>query len=513
MIKKFLTLFLCLCATVLSANAQTITSDSPETMYIYGVDGDVFRLPISQIDSIAFVHPTITHMEFYAKEMHIEINEALPVEDYLEITPHYAYPIGVEWFNDNTSVAQLGKENGKVYLKGIAEGSTTLIAKCGEIVTTTTIQVRPPRPLLENGLYICGPATPIADLRAENAAKGQFAMGFNESSYAARDGLYEKYIVLEANKEFELILHETENDTRYGAELTYGEELIATDYQNIAGYKGTLMENTTMKVTETGLYHIIVDFNQDGALDLVGGAQVIIVPVEWGIRGAMNGWGYTEAEDVKEENGAITYTWSDVTIETNGSFKFAHNNCWRIDVDGSWDAYWVSVHANLGKSYETPTSLSPGGLDMELSRGIWQIQLVWTLAGGEIGNSYSYTITKTADLPELDPSTFTYSFIGSVNGNWDTDTDFTFVSKQDNHYVFEATGLDFPAGEFKIRFGHDWAKSFGYGSMEISGIETSDNGGNIGLATPFKGSAKLEFDWFDGYWEGNIKLTFTEAAE
>ncbi len=352
--------------------------------------------------------------------------------------------------------------------------------------------------IVENGFYV--------SFGDQLDVKNQFAAGLNEVAQQAgqdpkRAGMYEKYIVLEAGKEFKFIKKEGNSKLAYGAELAYGDSLIVTDYQNIKGYKGLLAADLTMKVNETGLYHIVLDFNEDGALDLVGGAQVIIVPVEWGVRGAMNNWGYTAADDVKTEGGVTTYTWSEVTVETAGAFKFAHNNCWKIQLD---DAGLIKANTNLG------ADAIAGGGDISIDRAIYKITLTYTVAQGDIQNSYKINVEKTGDLAVLDPSTFVYSFIGTVNGNWDTDTDFAFVSNDGNHYVFEAKGINLAAGEFKIRFGHAWDKSFGFGQLAISGVEVSDNRGNIVLAAPFTGSAKLEYDW-NGSAEENIKLTFTPA--
>ncbi len=345
--------------------------------------------------------------------------------------------------------------------------------------------------IVENGFYVA-----VGD---QLDVKNQFAAGLNEVGQTQRAGMYEKYIVLEADKEFQFIKKEGDSKISYGATLTYGDDLIVTDNQNIKGYKGSLAENTPMKVNETALYHIVLDFNEDGSLTNVGGAQVILVPVEWGIRGAMNGWGFTAADDVKEEAGVTTYTWSEVTVETAGAFKFAHNDCWKINLD---DAELVKANTNLGEGAIV------GGADIPVERAKYKITLTYTLAQGDIANSYKYNVEKTGELEVLDPSTFVYSFIGTVNGNWDTDTDFAFVSNTGNHYVFEAKGLNLAAGEFKIRFGHDWAKNFGFGQLAINGVEVSDNGGNIVLAAPFTGSAKLEYDW-NGSAEENISLTFT----
>ena len=359
--------------------------------------------------------------------------------------------------------------------------------------TFTSCEEKPNGPdlnALPNGFYVSEAGV---DLIEENAMD----QGINEVDQTARTGMYEKYIVLEAGKKYEFVNKKGAEADKYGATLEYGETLIVTDNTEVPGYKGSLAENATVEVTETGLYHIVLDFNEDGNLSDVGGAQCIIVPVVWGVRGAMNGWGFTAGEKA-----ADSYKWEwNCTIETAGAFKFAHSNAWKINLD---IANLVKANTNLG------ADCLPGGADIPLERAEYKITLEFVGPAATTQESYKCTVEKTGELPVLDPSTFVYSFIGTVNGNWDTDTDFAFVSKDGEHYVFEAKNLDLAAGEFKIRFGHDWAKNFGYGSMTIKGIDVADNGGNIVTSAAFKGSAKFEFDW-DGSAEKNVVLTFTAA--
>ena len=338
---------------------------------------------------------------------------------------------------------------------------------------------------LPNGFYVSEAGV---DLVEENAMD----QGINEVDQTARTGMYEKYIVLEAGKKYEFVNKKGAVAEKHGATLEYGETLIITDNTEIEGYKGSLVADATFEVNKTALYHIVLDFNEDGSLTDVGGAQCIVVPVEWGVRGAMNGWGFTPGEVDGDE-----WVWNCV-VETAGEFKFAHNNAWKIELD---IAKLVKANTNLG------ADCVPGGANIPVERAEYEITLAYVGPAATTQESFLYIVDKVAELPVLDPSTFVYSFIGTVNGNWDTDTDFAFVSKDGDHYVFEAKNLALAAGEFKIRFGHDWGKNFGYGNMTINGAEVADNGGNIVLAAAFNGSAKFEFDW-NGSAEQNIVLTF-----
>ena len=336
---------------------------------------------------------------------------------------------------------------------------------------------------LPNGFYVSEVGVDLSEANAMD-------QGINEVDQTARTGMYEKYIVLEAGKKYEFVNKKGAAADRFGSVLEAAS--LVTEGPEVAGYKGALVANATVEVPETGLYHIVLDFDEDGALADVGGAQCIVVPVVWGVRGAMNGWGYTAGEKA-----ADSYKWEwNCTIETAGKFKFDYSGGWKIELD---IAKLVKANTNLG------AECIPGGADIELDRAEYKITLEFVGPAATTQESYKCTVEKTGELEVLDPSTFVYSFIGTVNGNWDTDTDLAFVSNEGSHYVFEAKGVDFAAGAFKIRFNHDWAKSFGGSDLTIEGIEATGDG-DITIPA-FKGSVKFEFDW-DGSAEQNKKLTF-----
>lgn len=339
---------------------------------------------------------------------------------------------------------------------------------------------------LPNGFYVSEAG---ANLVADNAMD----QGKNEAdNQVERAGMYEKYIVLEAGKTYEFINKKGEAFDHFGSALEFGDSLIITDNHEIAGYKGSLTANTTFKVNETALCHIVLDFDEDGKLADVGGPQCIIVPVEWGISGAMNGWGYTAG--VKNGN---KFEWKDVTVESVGAFKFKHNDAWKINLD---IANLVKANTNLGQDCEV------GGADIAIERAIYNITLEFVGPKATTAESYKYSVEKIKDLPEVDPTQYVYSFIGTVNGNWDADTDLELISNSNNHLVYQAE-VTLAAGEFKIRRDHDWTRSFGFGDMTIDGADVSDNGGNVMLAADYNGTATFEFDW-NGSTEENVKLTF-----
>ena len=110
-----------------------------------------------------------------------------------------------------------------------------------------------------NGFYVAGPATGSDEIKADCV----MAAGFNEVDKAVREGMYEKYIVLEGGKEFYLLYNDGGNKERYSAtltEFTTPEEEAYSD-NPASVLKGNLVTGTkapAMKVEKTGLYHIVV---------------------------------------------------------------------------------------------------------------------------------------------------------------------------------------------------------------------------------------------------------------
>lgn len=318
--------------------------------------------------------------------------------------------------------------------------------------------------LVEDGFYAVGEACPVKSVNDANAVLAQMSQGINEVlmdqqglpwDESKRDGMWEKYIWLEANKEFELILKEGEQTTIYGANLEQQE--LTTDGSPLLGYKGSLVIGQKMQVTESGLYHIVLDLNKDGALDLTGKEQIIVAPVTWGISGDCNGWGMTETTpDIKSAT-EIVWTWENQEFSAGGKFKFKDaKSSWKIVLD---DAGAVKAHTNLG------TDCQNGGADIVVENSaIYKITLTYTLAKGVIANSYKYTIEKTADVTAKDYSACVLELVGNAiaeqegavadasSWNWGNVYSMGTPSVSGKIYTWNAVGVKLlAAGGFKAR--------------------------------------------------------------
>ncbi len=288
--------------------------------------------------------------------------------------------------------------------------------------------------IVEDGFYVVGEATAFATMAEEGASAATMSAGRNENvGNELRDGMYEKYIALEGGKDFTLILKEGSTETKYGAELALSDTLKGADEPAIGVYKGEMAENVTMQVPETGLYHIVLDLNLKNDL---AAKSIVVAPVEWGVRGAMNSWGFTKGEVSAFDKKTMTWTLTGQKMAAGGEFKFAYGGGWKIelneapaDVAAEKDPRWIKANTNLGKD------MVPGGDNIKVdTAGTYTITLTYTMAAGEIKDSYAMTVEMTAK----DETPTTMNMIGSDFGNWNWEND----------SIVELVPVNGKAGEF-----------------------------------------------------------------
>lgn len=268
-----------------------------------------------------------------------------------------------------------------------------------------------------DGFYVYGEATGSDKVLAENA----MAAGSNEVEKKVRSGMYEKYIWLEANKDFSLIENKAGEKLYYGANLTevnYGYDENDESCKNYADNPNMLIQQgllvigqdaPAMQVKETGLYHIVLDNNANG--DLKEGAQIIVQKADWGVRGGMNGWGFTKGE-LKNDNGVITYTFKDQKLAANGEFKFASCHGWKINLDADGI---VKAEVSLGLDDEGKLNNNANNNIKVEKAGLYDIVLTYTCKAGALADSFTYTATLTQE--STTPTTM--YIIGNDFGNWD----------------------------------------------------------------------------------------------
>ena len=348
--------------------------------------------------------------------------------------------------------------------------------------------------IVEDGFYVVGEAAAIVDLKAEGANKSIMAVGINENDgQKVREGMYEKYIALKGGKPFSLVLKEGKVETKYGAtlekvNLANEEGGQVNEQPTIEIYQGSMTENSTMQVAEDGLYHIVLDLNKDNKLS---GKLIIIAPVEWGVAGAMNGWGFTTFTKPTFNQESMTYTMENVKVESDGGFKFKYGNGWKIQLntlaEGADvnDPGYVKANTNLGNNATEDdedikgNDLKPGGKNIKIARGIYTITLKWNLAQGDVKNSYSATLTKTGEVAVTYPEKL--YMVGASIGGWDWNGSYIIELNPVHshpHAFWTIAYIDAPATDpgFKFSPVKDWAGDFGVTGEAVDGVYAK--GGN-----------------------------------
>jgi len=379
--------------------------------------------------------------------------------------------------------------------------------------------------VIYDGIYVIGDAAGTTDFESDL----RMGAGRNEAAdNELRDGMYEKYIALEANKDFSLALYTAGEVVYYGATLL-GDTLDGDNEPSIVALKGDLVigeDAPTMMVEESGLYHILLDLNTSGDLPA---ASIVVAPVEWGLRGDLNGWGFTALDAPEFNTQTMTYTWSgDVT--GSGQFKFAYGGGWKIELEPT---YTVKANTNIGNDADTDGAdfVGPkiGGKNFAITKGSYDITLVWTLKGGAVENSFEIIIDKTADLPNTDWSAVKWDAVGAgvsaentasvADAYWTwgqmlyADND-GLPTKDGEVYTYTWTGIILEADGFKIRQLNETydgvATDRGYSIVDAdnSSANIVDDGGNI------KNTVKGTYDMtlvIDADNDDAMTLTIVEA--
>jgi hypothetical protein len=279
-----------------------------------------------------------------------------------------------------------------------------------------------------NGFYVAGPATGSDEIKPECV----MVAGVNEAveGKPVRDGMFEKYIVLEADKEFYLLYNDGGNKSRYGANLaefvTPEEEAYGDNPASVL--KGAMVKGDkapAMKVSKTGLYHIVLDINKTGDLDAAGGAQILLLDAsDFGVRGGMNGWGFTSSDPKPTfSNDGTTFTFKDQELAKNGEFKFSTGNYWKVTLD---DAGKVKAEVSLG---ETGSGLGlanregRGDNNIVVDKGgKYDITLTFKLAQGGFDKNFTYTVTLTEESKAPETMYMNGAQWGGDSWDWNAET-------------------------------------------------------------------------------------------
>lgn len=351
--------------------------------------------------------------------------------------------------------------------------------------------------IIEDGYYVSGAATAVEGLKANH----MMAVANNEADGNKKaNGVFEKYIVLDADKDFAITHYSAGQELLKGAKLEKKNVAGKDDQINCDFFQGKVADGTAMQVAKAGLYHIIFDTKA---------GNIFVVPVEWGVRGVNGNWGWTKMTVSAVNHETMTWTIDYKDGINAGDFKFAYGNGWKLQLD---EAGKLKVNTNLGKD------MVPGAGNILLPPyESGKITLTWKLATGATAKSYEMKIEGKKTV--LDPAKLLVGFSGDgVPNGWNDPADAakatynaaeSKITDKDNMIgtlVYDIKGCEFTAGkEFKVRFNGGW---FGASQVKITGMKTSGTD-NIKIEEGGQYNAKISIEWNLGLAK-SVKVAFSK---
>ena len=345
--------------------------------------------------------------------------------------------------------------------------------------------------IVDDAVYVLGDAVGTTTADAKYAMVG---VAINDAvegdNKPARDGAFEKYIYLEGNKAFYLYKVEGEKKTEIKGALTANEAGV------LCGKEG----GSEMKVTESGLYHVVYDGPT---------GDIAVIPARMAIKGAQwSSWGEPQFMEVKSATAdKVVFEFAAGDINAT-EFKFQNGlTDWGYQVNDQF-----KIHTNLGQD------MVPNGSNLAAPKTDNAVfTLTWTLAdAAKWTDNFSWSVDGVAakNTPETleiglsgefngwgGPELATFNESASTFTQGDSDFEGTVV------YTIENLAV---SGMFKVRINGSWD---GGGDVETSGVELeiveSDNN-NFKIAEGTY-NFTITFDWAAGV-ASNKKLN-VESAE
>lgn len=342
----------------------------------------------------------------------------------------------------------------------------------------------PPPTVVLDGYYVMGAGTGATELNDN----GIMSVAKNEVTQEDRAELMEIYMAVKAGADgFSITKISGSTTTTYGPGADFAEvaaaDLDAEEPQ--AGLWRGSLEETSDKFTvpADGLYHITFD------TELM---IVAIAKVEWGAIGGATpgGWGGSTPLTMGAfDLNSITFEIPEITMLEN-TWKFRYSNGWKIILDADFDngtaTAGLKVNANFGGTVD---ALDAGGSDIvNDAYAIYKITMKWELG---VGHTAAFEFVKDAEPLATFPDSMFVVGAGTAYG-WDTPGDHLDAIFHKAAGGAPSEGIywkicHLEAGQgFKVSDA-GWG-SFNYGYAEIEeydadGVEVTDNGGNMDIAT------------------------------
>jgi len=140
------------------------------------------------------------------------------------------------------------------------------------------------------------------------------------------------------------------------------------------------------------------------------------------------------------------------------------------------------------------SKIAPGGKNIGIERAVWKIELTWTLAKGDVKESFKAKLTQTAELEPLPEYPENMYIIGSFCGwNWESDDVISMIPIHSHPYAFWAiTYFDVENDEddnivdtgFKFCSVKSWTGDFGASGEATDGVYAK-GGSDIKVASGY----------------------------
>ena len=325
--------------------------------------------------------------------------------------------------------------------------------------TTTTV-------IVLDGYYVKGAGTAYADFND----KAMMKVTRNEVTQTNRASLVELYIPVKAGAAgFNIVKVAGSSTTVYGPGTGFTTITTGTvDEPKVPFQRGPAgVTGTIFTVPADGMYHVVYDDSLN---------KVAIMRVHWGMIGAATPGGWTNDTMMTESAFNLTdmsWTLTNLTL-IKGDWKFRYSHGWKVEIDTTNvdPTKRVKVNTNFGTAV---AGLIPGGGNITNDvAGIYTCTMVYHL-----GTGYAATLTKTADIPPINYSTFQMGIIGNcylkadgvTQAAWDENfgTSLPVVTGGTNYDWTYTININL-AGQFKFRQGTDWSgKSIGFANVTMAG--------------------------------------------
>jgi hypothetical protein len=335
--------------------------------------------------------------------------------------------------------------------------------------------------LVEDGIYVVGDATPLAELDI----KGLMEVGKNEADgNSDRATMYEKYMTLEANTPFNISKVTGGVETKYGPggdAYTYNPN-GAYEQPTTQVYRGSYTEGGTFSVPTSGLYHVVLEE------DL--GIFIIAHVNHWGVIGAAtpNGWsGDTDMPLVSAfDKETLTYEATDVVLR-GGDYKFRYGGYWKLHVEDTTADATIKVNTNFGGALDN-LERGAGNIAFDAAdEGKYTVTMTWTLTDGVVAS-----LVKTGDVDPLPEYPEAMYIVGDATAyGWDAPGTFAnalmhkCAGGQPTEGIYWKTCFIAGGAGFKLAAENWGDPNLGInevGEFDAEGVAVSDNGGNMSVA-------------------------------